>query len=170
MKTKRLFLLLFCLLPVLTGCAASGNFGKLVRNAEITKAFENATVMPGHTYYYSGPEAKPDAIIALDNSFTLANEKKFWIKVDITEEQLRSWNLIIRNDTRIRFPYYGSRILTPDGRDAGAWYSKYDYTVIKTPSPQEIIIYTPDVQNQGPGRLDSFGAPGLTMSPVKINK
>lgn len=143
-------------LPVflLFGCARSADFGKLVRSKEANNSFASATVLPDHTYYYTGPEAKPTAIMALHNSFTLANKKNFWIKVDATEEQLQMWNRIISNDTRIRFPYYGSRIITPDGRQAGIWYSKYDHTVIKTPEPQSIIVYTPDIEPKNRFRAD----------------
>jgi hypothetical protein len=155
MKALKTLLLLFAAVFLITGCATK-DFGKLVRNDEVKKTFESATVLPGHTYYFTGPEAKPDAIIALDNSFTLANKRNFWIKVDITETMLQSWNRVIDNILRVKRPYYGSRIITPDGREAGVWYSMFDYTVVKTPTPQEIIIYTPDAPVKSEIRLNRF--------------
>ncbi|MDW7772391.1 MAG: hypothetical protein SCH71_05815 [Desulfobulbaceae bacterium] len=157
MKILQAFLLLFTLVLLVAGCARTDNFGKLVRSEEAGNSIETATILPDHTYYYSGPEARPDAIMALHNSFTLVNEKNLWIKVDITEEKLRSWNRIIRNEFRIKNYYYGSLIITPDGRQAGIWYSRDDHTVIKTPDPGNIIIYTPDSRINKRFRMRSFG-------------
>lgn len=157
MKTLQTLFILFLALFLGTGCAGTKNFGKLSRSDEIKNAFESATVLPDHTYYYTGPEAKPDAILALKNSFTLANKREFWIKVDISEEMLKSWNRIIDNYSRVKNPYYGSMIITPDGREAGAWYSKFDHTVIETPSPQSIIIYTPSEPIKSPFIRDTIG-------------
>jgi hypothetical protein len=156
MKTLQAFLLLLLTVFLITGCARPTDFGKLVRNDEVKKAFESSTILPDHTYYYTGPEAKPDAIMALHNSYTLANKRNFWIKVDITEEMLHSWNRIIDNSYRVKFPYYGSRIITSDGKEAGAWYSRYDHTVVKSPTPQSIIVYTPDVPLEHQFRIDRF--------------
>ena len=56
----------------LTGCA--GVSGTIRRNAETTRQFENADILPGHTYYWSGVEQEPDGILALEKSFTLKTE------------------------------------------------------------------------------------------------
>lgn len=157
MKTLQTFFLLSLTVFLITGCARSTDFGKLVRNDEVKKIFESASILPDHTYYYTGPEAEPDAIMALHNSYTLANKKNFWIKVDITEEMLQSWNRMIDNYYRVKFPYHGSRIITHDGREAGAWYSKYDYTTVKSPAPQSIIVYTPDAPAKHRFRTKPFG-------------
>lgn len=146
-----LFLLLGCLL---TGCAGSQNLGKLVQAAEVTQIIETASVLPDHTYYFAGSRSEPDAIIAINNSFTL-KEGKSWTRVDNIANQLESWNRQIDNAHRIPFesegpitlsPYYtGAKIITPDGRQAGIWYSRHDHTVIESPDPSTVIIYAPDV-------------------------
>ena len=135
---------------ILTGCATSKTNGTLSRSEEITNTFENSTVVPDHTYYYTGPEAQPDAIIGIGNSYTLQqSDKKFWVKVDISEKILQDWNLIIDNDTRSKSSYYGSGIMTPDGKQVGIWYSKYRYTVVKFPAANTVVIYTPDTSSKG---------------------
>ena len=155
MKTLYAFLIFLLTVSLMTACARS-DLGTLVRDDEVKQYFETATILPGLTYYYTGPEAKPDAIMALNNSFTLANERNFWIKVDISEKMLQDWNRMINNQYRIKFPYYGSIIMTPDGRNAGSWYSNYENTVIKTPDPQSIIIYTPVLRNERHPFLERF--------------
>ncbi len=137
-------LVLFCAFLV-TGCASVKNNGTLSRSDEITRAVESNTVIPAHTYYYTGPEAQPDAIIGIHHSYTFPNEKNFWIKVDISEDVLHSWNVIIDNSHRFRNPYYGSRILAPDGKEVGFWYSQYRYTAIQFPEPNSVVVFTPDL-------------------------
>lgn len=153
MKFSQSVIILLLLFILLAGCAASQNQGKLVRTGEVTQFIESATVLPGYTYYFTGPEAEPDAIIAIDNRFTL--QSKYWIKVDDVAEQLKSWNRYIDNDYRIPneqegpwflSPFYrGAWIMTPDGSQAGLWYSRHDYTVVQFPDPSTIIIHAPIV-------------------------
>lgn len=141
--------LLFCFLA--GGCATSQPQGKLVLAGDVTRLIESATVLPDHTYYYTGPQDKPDAIIAIDNRFTL--QSKYWIKVEDVAAQLEKWNRLIDNAHRIPFeqegpitlsPFYrGARIMTPDGKQAGIWYSRHEHTVIQFPDPATIIIYAP---------------------------
>lgn len=132
------------LLLLLGGCAGTqpqGEQGRLVLADEVRKIFESNTVLPDHVYYYSGPEAEPEAIIGIHASFTL--QARYWYRVALTREQLQSWNRRIDNAHRIRLSYKGFRIMTPDGRQVGVFYSKYDHTVIRFPDANTIIMYTP---------------------------
>ena len=135
-----LFLLAFFLCA---GCAVSDNNLFRVRSEEARKIFESSTVVPDHTYYYTGPSAQPDAIIAIDNKYTL-QESVHWNKVDITEKQLQDWNRMIDNYYRMRYPYKGACIMTPDGQKAGLGFSKYSFVVIKFPGPNQITIWPPE--------------------------
>ncbi|HHO47902.1 MAG TPA: hypothetical protein ENN06_05550 [Desulfobacteraceae bacterium] len=144
MKTLIRCIILSAAVLILTGCA--GGVGKpllLSRTLEVNDIIESATILPGHRYYYAGPESKPDVIIAIDEKYTF-RQSIHWHEVTPTEELLRSWNRIIDNRYRIKFPYYGAWILTPDGQKAGIWYSQHTNTVIEYPTPGEIIIYRPD--------------------------
>ena len=136
---------------LLTGCATIENQGQLVRSGEVTQLVESATVLSNHTYYYTGPQVEPDAIIAINNQYAL--QAKYWIKVDDVAAQLEDWNRYIDNDHRVPFekegpwnisPFYtGAKIMTPDGKQAGIWYSRLDYTVIHFPEPSTIVVYAP---------------------------
>lgn len=146
---KEFFQLLFALFvmsSLAVGCAVPKNHGKMVRADEVAKNVESATVLPNHTYYFTGPEAQPDVIIAINNSFTL--QSKYWIKVDDVENKLKDWNRLIDNAHRVRNVYEGFHIMTPDGRQAGIWYSEYDYTVVQFPDPSTIILYTPTTRDR----------------------
>lgn len=138
-------LLVAVLLLLLGGCAATkqqGLEGGLVHSDEVGKIFESNTVLPDHVYYYSGPEAEPEAIIGIHASFTL--QARYWHQIPLTREQLQAWNRRIDNDHRIRFAYKGARIMTPDGRQAGIWYSKFENTASCFPDGKTIILNTPE--------------------------
>lgn len=133
--------LLFLLLGGCAGAKPQGEPGSLVHTDEVTRLFEASTVLPDHNYYYCGPEAEPEAIIGIHSGF--AFQGRYWYQVPLTPEQLQSWNRRIDNAHRIRFAYKGARIMTPDGRQAGVWYSKFEHTVIRFPEPSAILMYTP---------------------------
>ncbi|MCL7487167.1 MAG: hypothetical protein M8357_03190 [Desulfobulbaceae bacterium] len=138
-------IILFCFLA--SGCAISSNQGRMVRSGEVDQLIESAAVLPDHTYYYTGPGAEPDAIVALDNRFTL--QSKYWVRVDDVAEQLKRWDLLLDNDTRMRNIYEGFWIMTPDGRRAGIWYSQYDQGFVRFPDESTIILYTPIIPVEG---------------------
>ena len=151
MKLTQSLVTLLLLSFLAGGCASKAekqNWGKIVQAGEATQLVESATVLPDHTYYFTGPEAGPDAIIAIDNRLTL--ESKYWIKVDKVAEKLKDWNRYIDNahsfkssNARVMLRYEGFWIMTPDGKQAGLWYSRHDNTVIQFPDPSTIIIYAP---------------------------
>ena len=124
------------------GCAIPTNQGSMVRDGEVAKLIESATILPNHTYYFTGPEAQPQVIIAIDDSFTLTS--KYWIKVDDVAKKLKDWNRTIDNAYRTMWDIYsGFQIMTPDGRQAGIWYSRYEHTVVQFPDPSTLILYAP---------------------------
>ena len=129
-----------------SGCAIPANQGTLTRDGEVEQLVESATVLPNHSYYYTGSEARPDVIIAIDNSFTLTS--KYWIKVDDVANQLMDWNRLIDNAHRFKRAYKGFRIMTPGGSQSGIWYSPYEYTVVQFPDPSTIILYTPTTRQE----------------------
>lgn len=156
MKRISWVIALLFLFLALAGCAVP-NQARLIRSGEVNRLVESATILPDHIYYYTGPEARPDAIIAIGDHYTLAS--KYWIRVDITEEILEDWNLIIDNASRYRDYYEGYWILTPEGERAGFWYSQYEYSVIRFPDLSTIIVYTPFVPTEDDllPSIDSIG-------------
>jgi len=144
----------FILLGLLSGgCAISGDYGQFVRSVEVDALIESAKVLDDHAYYFTGPEARPDAIIAIENSRTLTS--KYWIRVDDVQEKLLWWNHLLQNDTLFMSAYEGYWILAPDGRRAGVWYSRYDQSVVRFPDAATIILYTPSPMDENRKKLQS---------------
>ena len=149
MKTKqRAFLqktsaaiLSLTLLAFLFACNP-GAFGTLDRKVAIDEIFESGQILENHTYYYIGPDAQPEAIMAIDNKYTLA--PSFWKQTDITPSQLALWNLRIDNRYRTRHNYHGAVIYDQDMNRLGVWYSHLKWTTIKRGEGNTVIIYTPD--------------------------
>lgn len=154
-------IILLCLVALyMSSCASQVDRGKLIRASEVADNFESGEILPDHTYYFSGPEAQPDAIIGIHNSYTF--DRGYWKEAGISEDKMRLWNRIIDNHYRVRQKYYGYRILTPEGKPVGTWYGKYSFTVIKFPEPNTIIIYPPD---PAPNERNSLsGSPGGARS------
>lgn len=157
-KRLSLFISLFLLstLLILSSCT-TGPHGKLQWSDEALNSFESSQILENHTYYFYGPEMKPDAIIAVDNQFVLADS--FWKKIDLTSTHLARWMERIDNQHRFRDnKYLGAVIVDEDGNRIGLWYSPIDWTVIKRGEGNEVIIHTPDtarLHREGGGRRDA---------------
>ena len=130
------------ILLILAGCS-TGPHGKLQWSDEALNSFEEAQILQDHTYYFFGPEMQPDAIIAIDNQFVLA--ESFWKPIDLTSTHLARWMERIDNDHRFRDKKYrGAVIVDAEGNRLGVWYSPIDWTVIRRGEDNIVIIHTPD--------------------------
>ena len=157
MRYINCFWIIFITCVAVTGCAIPPNQGRLDRSFEVLQLFEAGNVLEGHKYYYTGPEAEPDAIIAIDNRYDL--KSKYWIRVENVQEQLADWNYFIDNSTRFAEAFEGARIMTPDGQEAGIWYSRYDHTVVRFPDASSIIVYIPIVPLENDKPFNSYRLP-----------
>ena len=129
------FLLLTC------GCAAGLPSGSWDVDDRVRQAFEAGHLFPDHTYYYLGSATAPDAIIAVDNRYTL--QSRVWERVDISQEQLGRWMQFYRTDNSRPCDFWGGVIRTPDGQPAGFWYAQDLYNVVTMPAPGVLIIHQP---------------------------
>ena len=118
------------LLFSLAACAGAGTYGKLVNDDEVDQLFKNLTVLPDHNYYYSGSDARPRAIIAIDETYTLSS--RLWKPVDITTEQLKHWVLNPSRQAQFDSSTYGRFIMDDKGQRIGFWYSIVDWRDIAT--------------------------------------
>ncbi len=139
-KSASLFFIFLASL-FLFGCS-TGPYGRFDFQVAIADMFESGEVIENHTYYYIGPDAQPDAIMALDNKYTLA--PSLWKQTEMTSSQLLAWEQRIDNKYRIKNSYRGAVILDEEGNKLGFWYSHLDWTTIKRGEGNTVIIYTPD--------------------------
>lgn len=142
---KKMPVIVTCILFIvvqaaITGC--SGSYGRLKPSLEIEKMFEEHKVLDDHRYYYSGSDVKPNAIIGIDNSYTL--NSTLWKPVDLTSEQLKKWIDFMTHYRGYSLTNYGSLILDPTGKRLGVWYSPWNWTTVKMESDKSIVVHTPD--------------------------
>ncbi len=132
------------MLAVLTaGCAV--NWGSIRYSPEATRIFKTYQVLPDHRYYYTGRDSMPDAIIGIDNRYTLVT--RFWHEVDPDTEKFKKMtdNIWIKTDERNA---RGAWIMEPSGKRVGIWYSSWSWTGVKVLEDNQIVIYSP----YSPGR------------------
>ena len=127
---------------LLGGCTAGVPGGAWVTDPQVRQLFESGTLLANHTYYYLGSFGAPDSIIAIDNRFTLRS--RVWARAEVDQRMLDGWLQWYRTE---HFPsgceLRGGRILTPDGRQAGVWYSQNIVNIVRMPEPGVIEVFQP---------------------------
>lgn len=125
---------------MLSSC--TGTHARLQRNQEAFDAFRAGKVLPGHTYYTTGMESRPDAILGIADGYTLVTER--WKKREMTEGLLR--HLVGRMDdesSAVAAGLAGSAVLNNQGEEIGIWYSAVDITVVEMLSDTEVRVSPP---------------------------
>ncbi len=153
---KKMPVIVTCILFIVVQATFSGcfgSYGRLEPSLEIDKMFEEHKVLADHSYYYSGSDAKPNAIIGIDNNYTL--NSTLWKPVDLTSEQLKKWIDFMTHYRGYSLINYGSLILDPTGKRLGVWYSPVNWTTVKMESDNSIVVHTPGM-NQSRKTSGSF--------------
>jgi len=119
----------------------AATYGSFRRSRQVDKIFETYQVLPDFTYYYSGPEAEPTAILGIRNDYSLRS--RLWKKVALTQPQLRAW--VDRMSDPIDFAPIpcGFFLLDKTGNTVGIFYS-IKGTTIKIEKDNEIVVHVPD--------------------------
>ncbi|MBN1827735.1 MAG: hypothetical protein JW884_01140 [Deltaproteobacteria bacterium] len=122
----------------LSGCAVTYR-----PSNEALSFFERYTVDRGYSYYISGAESHPNALMALDNRYQLST--KLWRRIDPTPEILKEYvQGIQRKVTDEGFVLHGFSILDDKGADIGKWYSVlFAPPAVRMVDDRTVIIYTP---------------------------
>jgi len=135
-------LLLVVIAVLFAGCAAgSKTYGINKLSDDAAKAFESFRVLPDHNYYYSGLNVSPDAILAIHNSYVLTSED-LWTQTAPDGKQLKFWVESLQGS--VANPAYGYTILTPDGKQIGVIYTRWDPGPVEMGEGNQVSIYLPD--------------------------
>ena len=130
------------------GCAGvrpTENYGTIVPSAEVTQKFERFELDSNLDYFISGPELYPNALIALDKTYSL--EPALWKKVEFTPKTFRALITDMKNKAFLirEFPQ-GFAILDDNRRPIGAWYSLPGVpTWVKMAGEKTVIIPPPEL-------------------------
>ena len=149
----------------LTGCATGqrgglfGNYGRLNASKEVTKEFTDYKSKADHNYFIAGTDRKsPDAILALDNQYTLGNPR-FWHPLNSQDKTLQ--DLVEKmKDAADNIPY-GANVIDHNGNDIGDWYSVANRTIVKAKGNNAFRVDTPTTGgHRGGGSGASGGSSG----------
>lgn len=144
---KMLFCIVACtaFISCAAGNAALKNWGKIEPDPEVGKSFETYQVNPNLNYYISGSDVYPNAILGLNNEYTLVST--LWKKVEMTPAMLQT----IVTDMKMRAlninqSQFGFAVLDNRGKRIGIWYSLLSATApVRMKEDKKVIIYTPDI-------------------------
>ena len=141
--TRAICLGALCLISFAALCGCSENYGRLQRSREVDQIFKTYRVLPDHQYYYTGPEGRPDAIMGIQNEYTL--ETTQWTQFNASDDILKKWvdTINFHHSTRVRYYPYGFFILDPAGSRLGIWYSIWDGTTVIMKDDKHIQVFPP---------------------------
>jgi hypothetical protein len=126
------------LLFLLCSCTTS-NYGKLQSSPEITKIFDDERILSDHSYYYSGLQGVPDAIVGIQSNYSL--KSKTWQPVDLTSQILKKWVYRMTSVQLVR--PRGAWILGPDGNRIGVWYSAQHQATVRVEQGNRVVVIPP---------------------------
>ena len=129
-------------LPTLiTGCAA-GSSARLDRSGQVLKGFLSGQVLEGYTYYTTGMENNPDAILAIAPGYTLKTNR--WLEREMTPTALRQMVGEMNSMYNATpFGLLGSYVLNDQGEQIGVWYSPAGTTTVEMLGPTEVRVSPP---------------------------
>ena len=116
---------------LLVGCAMLSSSYR--QSLDVSRQFEDGEIVPGYSYYVSGPASKPLAIVAIRQDYRL--ESEHWRGIDLDSASLKA--LVKRISHVLNAEYKadqmipnGAKIVDADGTMVGMWYSVYDYSPV----------------------------------------
>lgn len=138
---------LWLLLTGLIGCSAmSGPYGSINPDKGVQQKFDAYQMEPEMNYYYSGPDAYPNAIIGLRKQFVLDNN--LWKPIAPNPEIFK--RLIQNMQDKARWtgaPQFGFIMKDHQGQPIGVWYSilSIKTMVVKMGKDNLVNVYTPEL-------------------------
>lgn len=127
-------LFIFAVLTLVLGC--SGPYGSLKSSDEVTRFFTQNNYDPGYTYYYSGRENLPTAIIGIKPDYELVPD--FWTRISPNTEMFKK--IVRRIYPHSRYFPYGYDMLGPAGQKVGILFSKHRRVAIRLEADHKVQV------------------------------
>jgi hypothetical protein len=127
---------------LILGCTSYG--GSIVPDGKVTRDFAAMQMAPGLNYYYSGPDAAPNAIVGLKRQYVI--EPDLWKRVTDEKTFRDQIDGMQRMAEQIGTRQYGFTITDDKGADIGVFYSLLEgRTYVKMGPGNEVIVGQPDL-------------------------
>ena len=130
---------------IIIGWRASVNYGRFIPSKEATAAYESFRVDSNLNYYTSGPDAYPNAIIGIDNTWNL--ETDLWKKRDLDSRSMQE--IVLNMQAKVTdqgLTLHGFDILDNNGKKIGNWFSIIGIVmVVKITGEKRAVVHPPPV-------------------------
>lgn len=126
---------------------STGNYGRLSPDNGITAAYNAHHSDPQCSYFISGPDDFPNAIMGLDKAFTLDND--LWKGIDPPQGKIKNLvdNMTLRAAERNAF-LQGYAMLDEKGHKIGNFFSLPGLDIaIKRSGERSFTITTPSIES-----------------------
>lgn len=124
---------------------SSGRYGELRPSREVTEAYAACQVDPDKTYFSSGSDVYPNALIGIDKSWTL--ESDLWKKRELTEKEMKELVMNMQSRVMERIgSLQGFDIVDDRGWKIGDWYSVPGLSIsVEVMGEKRVVIATPPI-------------------------
>jgi hypothetical protein len=151
-KIKKAFFRIFALLVLCVSMSCVGiNYGNIMPDAAVTKAFEAFQIDPDMNYYYSGSDVHPNAIMGLKRNYVLDSD--LWKPIEAQPKIFK--DLITGMQTKaLEYGTFQHGFVMKDnkGQPIGVWYSILRAaTVIKMGEGNKVTVFTPELDTYKEG-------------------
>ena len=128
---------------VCIGCVGA-NYGSILPDSTVTKAFEDFRMDPDTNYYYSGSDVFPNAIMGLKKSHVLDTD--LWKPIEAQPNVFKSMITGMQAKVTNFGAMYGFLIRDDKGQPIGVWYSLLRArTFVEMGKGNKVIVYTPEL-------------------------
>jgi hypothetical protein len=157
-KIKKTFFRIFTFIVLCFSMSCVGiNYGNIIPDTAVTKAFEAFQIDPDMNYYYSGSGVHPNAIMGLKRNYVL--DADLWKPIEAQPTIFKE--LIIGMQTKALgggMFQHGFIMKDNKGQTLGIWYSILKAaTVIKMGKDNKVTVFTPELETYREGTDDGKG-------------
>lgn len=113
------------------------------RSYDVSHTFENAQLLSGHHYYYNGMPYSINAVVAIQNGYTLTSPH--WHVVEMEQAKLRQMvdGMLNHPGSEYNTDPNGAYVFNDRGQVIGAYYSVWALPVLTFISDTEFAISPP---------------------------
>jgi len=126
---------------------ARGHYGKIQPSREVAEAYEGYRVESHLTYYSSGSDIYPTAVIGIGKTWTLASD--LWKPRDLSPPGMREMVQNMRSKSAIQgSSLFGFDIFDHQGVKIGNCFSVLEaVTTVKITGKKTVVIHTPSLDS-----------------------
>jgi hypothetical protein len=126
------------------GCVGA-NYGSIIPDKAVTNTFEAFQIDPDMNYYYSGPDAYPNALIGLKKSYMLDSD--LWKPIEAQPKVFKELIMAMQTIALEHGTFQHGFIMKDNkGQTIGVWYSILRATtLVRMGEGNKVEVFTPDL-------------------------